>query len=186
MLFTALTGCQSISKSTSKATSKVGSWVGLGDKNKIPEIDKQGVVDISKTTLEQIQQLKINMPVGQWLYIENDLLGIYSLQNKSKDGYMLTFKLNCKIPGQQASFNLQDTSGKEILRGHNPQAGTTQFLLDNKNYGNPFEEINPQKLETFKTALAQTQVIKVFNSSKLYTFQNGKSELLVKPVTCND
>ena len=138
-LMTGITGCQTISKTTSKATSKVGSWVGLGDKQPtVPEIDKKGVVDISKTTLEQIQQLTINMPIGQWVYIENDLQGIYNLQNKSKSGHLLSLKLNCKISSQKPTFNIQDTAGKEILRAYDEQAGPVQFLLDNKNYGNPF------------------------------------------------
>ena len=182
LLFTNLSACQTISKTASKA----GSMIGLGDKAKVPEIDAKGVVDISKTTLEQIQQLTLNMPTGQWVYIENDLQGIYSLQNKSKDGFLLFLKLNCKIPSQQATFNIQNASGQEILRAHDDSIGSIQFLLDNKNYGNPFSEINPKKLETFKTDLKKTKVLKIFNASKLYTFQNDKSELLDKSVTCKD
>ena len=183
LLLSSVTACQTVSE----ASSKVGSWVGRSDKEiKAPKIDKKGVVDSSKTTLEQMQQLSINMPLGQWIYIENDQQGIYKLQNKSTEGHILTLKLNCKIPSQQPSFNIQNSAGKEILAAHHDSVGRIQFLLDNKNYGNPFNEINPKKIEIFKTDLKKTKVLKIFNASKLYTFQNDKSELLDKPVSCKD
>ena len=47
-----LTGCQTISETSSKVSNKALSMIGLVDKElKAPEIDKKGVVDISKTTL---------------------------------------------------------------------------------------------------------------------------------------
>ena len=138
-----LTGCQTISETSSKVSNKALSMIGLGDKElKAPEIDKKGVVDISKTTLEQIEKLTQNMPTGQWVYIENDLQGIYNLQNKSKDGNMLFLRLNCKNSAQRPGFILHNKEGQEILKAHDPQAGSVQFLLDNKNYGNPFELVN--------------------------------------------
>ena len=183
----ACTGCQTVKKvsdGVSKTTDKVKSLVGLGEP-KVPEIDKKGVVDVSKTTLEKLEQMKINMPTGQWVYIENDLQGIYTLQNKSTDGNILYFRLNCKITTQKTSFSIEDKDGKELLKAHDPQAGQVQFLIDNKNYGNPFDLINAKKMPTFKTALTKAKTIKIFNNSKLYTFANDKSELLTKPVTCN-
>ncbi|NHB59313.1 hypothetical protein [Acinetobacter shaoyimingii] len=184
--FFALTGCESVSKTSSKVSSKALSMIGLGDKNKVPEIDKKGVVDISKTTLEQIEKLTQNMPTGQWVYIENDLQGIYNLQNKSKDGHMLLLRLNCKNPAQRPGFIIQNKEGQDILKAHDPQAGAIQFLVDNKNYSNPFDLVNIKKLDQFKTVLKTAKVIKIFNASKLYTFENGKSELLTKPVTCKE
>lgn len=178
------TACQTISTNTSKATEKIGSWFGMTEKNKMPEINDKGMVDISKTNLEQLEQLTLNMPTGQWVYIENDLQASYSLQNKSEEGYILSFKLNCKLPNQKASFSVLDKSRQEILRAHDRHSGSIQFLLDNKNYANPFNEINPKKLEKFKTDLKTTKVIKIFNSSKLYKFQNNKAELLDKKVSC--
>lgn len=183
-LVASLTACQSISQSTNKATKKVGSWLGMTEKAKVPEIDAKGVVDISKTTLEKVQELTMNMPTGQWIYIENNLQGIYSLQNKAEDGHILSFKLNCKLPNQKASFSVLDQARLEVLRSYDNNSGSIQFLLDNKNYGNPFNEINPQKLEKFKTDLKTAKFIKIFNSSKLYKFQNNKVELLDKKVSC--
>ena len=182
-----MTGCQSISKTTSKVTDKALAMVGLGDKEmKAPEIDKQGVVDISKTTLEQIEQLTQNMPTGQWVYIENDLQGIYTLQNKAKDGHMLFLRLNCKNPAQRPGFMIQNKDGQDILKSHDPQAGTIQFLLDNKNYGNPFELINLKNYPNFKTVIQKAKTIKIFNASTLYTFQNDQADLLNKQVTCKE
>ena len=182
-----MTGCQSISKTTSKVTDKALAMVGLGDKEmKAPEIDKQGVVDISKTTLEQIEQLTQNMPTGQWVYIENDLQGIYTLQNKAKDGHMLFLRLNCKNPAQRPGFMIQNKDGQDILKSHDPQAGTIQFLLDNKNYGNPFELINLKNYPNFKMAIQKAKTIKIFNASTLYTFQNDQADLLNKQVTCKE
>lgn len=181
-----LTGCESISKTTSNVGGKALSLIGLGDNDKAPEIDKKGVVDISKTTLEQIDKLTQNMPSGQWVYIENDLQGIYNLQNKSKAGEMLTLRLNCKNPAQRPGFIIQNKEGQEILKAHDPQAGTVQFLLDNKNYSNPFELANIRNLKQFKTAIQNAKVIKIFNASKLYTFENGQANLLTKPVTCKE
>lgn len=180
----ATSGCQSISKKTSKVSEKALSMVGLGEK-KVPEIDKKGVVDISKTTLEQIEKLTQNMPVGQWVYIENDLQGIYNLQNKAKDGHMLFMRLNCKNTSQKSGFSIQNAEGQEVLKSNDPQAGAIQVLLDNKNYSNPFDLINAKKSDTFKLELKKAKVIKVFNASKLYTFENGKAELLDKPVSCH-
>jgi len=68
----ACTGCQTakkVSSGVSKTTEKVKSMVGLGEA-KVPEVDQQGVVDVSKATLEKLEQMKINMPTGQWVYIE--------------------------------------------------------------------------------------------------------------------
>ena len=188
LLMTALisfTGCQSISETSSKVSHKALSMIGLGDKEKVPEIDQKGVVDISKTTLEQIEKLTTNMPTGQWVYIENDLQGIYNLQNKAKDGSMLFMRLNCKNTAQKSGFSIQNKDGQEVLKSSDPQAGTIQVLLDNKNYSNPFDTVNLKHLDTFKTALKKAKMIKVFNASTLYTFENGKAELLDKPVSCH-
>jgi len=119
------------------------------------------------------------------IYTHFDLQGIYTLQNKSKDGYILSFKLNCKRENQKTGFNILDQSGQVILAVPASHNTTIQFLLDNKNYANPFIEINPKKLERFKADLKTTQVIKIFNSSKLYKFQNNKVQLLDKPVSCS-
>jgi hypothetical protein len=180
------TGCQTakkVSSGVSKTTEKVKSLVGLGEA-KVPEVDKQGVVDVSKATLEKLEQMKLNMPTGQWVYIENDLQGIYTLQNKSTDGNVLYLRLNCKIPSQKSGFSIEDKDGKELLKAHDPQSGQVQFLIDNKNYGNPFDLVNAKKMPTFQTTLSKAKVIKIFNNSKLYTFNNGHAELLSKPVSC--
>ena len=39
-----------------------------------------------------------------------------------------------------------------------------QFLLDNKNYGNPFELVNLKNYPNFKTALKKAKTIKIFNA----------------------
>ena len=145
-------GCQTVQKvstGVNKTTDKVKNLVGLGEK-KAPEIDKKGIVNVSKATLEKLEQMTINMPIGQWVYIENDLQGIYNLQNKSKNGEMLFFRLTCKIPSQKPSFSIQNKDGQEILKAYDPQVGQIQFLLDNKNKTNPFEANNIKKLEPFK------------------------------------
>ncbi len=181
------TACQTVNKVSngfSKTTNKVKSLVGLSEP-KIPEIDKKGIVDVSKMTLEKLEQMKINMPIGQWVYIENDLQGIYTLQNRAVNGDILYFRLNCKIPTQKSSFSIEDQESKTLLKAYDPQAGQIQFLVDNKNYGNPFDLISAKKMPSFKTALSQAKTIKIFNNAKLYTFENGKAELLNKPVTCN-
>lgn len=181
-------GCQTVQKVSSgvtKTTDKVKSLVGLGE-TKAPEIDQQGVVDASKATLEKLEQMTLNMPTGQWVYVENDLQGIYTLQNKSTDGNMLYFRLNCKIPLQQSGFTIQDKDGKDLVKAHDPQTGQIQFLVDNKNYGNPFDLVNAKKMPAFKQALKTAKTIKIFNNSKLYTFENAHAELLNKPVTCRE
>lgn len=181
------TACQTVNKVSngfSKTTNNVKSLVGLSEP-KIPEIDKKGIVDVSKMTLEKLEQMKINMPIGQWVYIENDLQGIYTLQNRAVNGDILYFRLNCKIPTQKPSFSIEDQESKTLLKAYDPQAGQIQFLVDNKNYGNPFDLISAKKMPSFKTALSQAKTIKIFNNAKLYTFENGKAELLNKPVTCN-
>ena len=180
-------GCQTtqkVSTSLSKTTDKIKNMVGLGEP-KTPEIDPKGIVDVSKASFEKLEQMTLNMPTGQWVYIENDLQGIYTLQNKSTDGYMLYFRLNCKIPSQQAGFSIQDKDGKDLIKAHAPHNGQIQFLIDNKNYGNPFTLVDAKKMPSFKKALEKAKIIKIFNNSKLSTFENTHAELLNKPVTCN-
>ncbi|WP_445114602.1 hypothetical protein [Acinetobacter sp. WZC-1] len=181
-----MAGCQSSSKASSGITSKVAGLFGLSGKDKVPEVDTKSIVDISKTTLEQLEKMTLNMPTGQWVYIENNLQGVYSLQNKSADGHMLFFRLNCKIPSQKPGFSIQNKDGQDILKAYDEQAGPVQFLLDNKNYGNPFDAVNPKKLQPFTTALKTASTLKIFNASRLYTFQNGHPELLDKPVSCRE
>lgn len=179
------TGCQTTKNITTKTTEKVKSMIGLGEP-KVPEIDQQGIVDASKATLEKLEQMKINMPTGQWVYIENDLQGIYTLQNKAKDGSVLYFRLNCKIPSQKSGFSIEGKDGKELLKSNDPQFGAIQFLIDNKNFGNPFDLVNAKKMPVFKTTLAKAKIIKIFNNGKLYSFDNAHAELLEKPVTCKE
>ena len=89
-------GCQSLTKTSNK----VKDLTGFGEK-KPPEVNSKSVLDVSKTTLAQIEKITLTMPVGQWVYIENDLQAIYSLQNKSADGTMLLLRLNCTLPSQK-------------------------------------------------------------------------------------
>ena len=170
-------GCQSLTKTSNK----VKDLTGFGEK-KPPEVNSKSVLDVSKTTLAQIEKITLSMPVGQWVYIENDLQAIYSLQNKSADGTMLLLRLNCKNPAQKSGFILRNAEGQEILNAE--QAGPIQLLLDNQNFGNPFQLSHQQKMAAFKTTLHKAKVIKIFNAGKLYTFQNGHAELLTRPVSC--
>ncbi|OTG84566.1 hypothetical protein B9T33_01935 [Acinetobacter sp. ANC 5054] len=181
--FAGLTGCQTLSKTSSTVSDKV---MGMLGKEKAPEVNQKGTVDISKSTQQQLENLLANMPKNQWVYIENDQQGTSTLKNKSNDNFSLSLKLNCKIATQRPTFSLTNKDDQEILKAHDSAAGQIQILLDNKNYGNPFELTNHQKFQSFKTALAQAKVIKIFNASKLYTFQNNKAELLTKPVSCRD
>ena len=174
-----LSGCQSLTKTSNK----VKDLTGFGEK-KLPEVNQKSILDVSKTTLAQIEKITLSMPVGQWVYIENDLHAIYSLQNKSADGTMLLLRLNCKNPAQKSGFMLRKVEGQEILNAYNEQAGPIQFLLDNQNFGNPFQLSHQQKMAAFKTTLQKAKVIKIFNAGKLYTFQNGHAELLNRPVSC--
>ncbi|AOA57318.1 hypothetical protein [Acinetobacter larvae] len=183
-----ISGCQShksLGENTRTTTQKIKSLIGLGPKDKIPEIDKKGVVDIAKSTQQQIQELLINMPTGQWVYIENDLQGLYDLQNKNAQSFILSLRLNCKITTQRPSFSIQNADNQVVLKAYDDSAGAIQFLLDNKNYGNPFDQHNTKKLDSFKQNILQAKNIKIFNAGKLYSFDNQKSELLNKAVSCN-
>ena len=179
-----LTACQSVSKAQNTVSDKI---TGLfGHNEKLPEIDSKGIVDISKATIEQYEQLSANLPLNQWVYLENEKQGIYQLQNKSTEGFVLSMRLNCKISSHPPAFELQDTQGKRILYGYDKEAGQIQFLLDNKNYGNPFDPFQRQTLSHFQQQLASAQVIKLFHAGKLYRFQNQNAELLSKPVSCRE
>lgn len=179
-----LSGCQSISSTTEKVSNQV---TGLfSGQDKTPKIDKDGVVDISKKTLEQLEKFTASMPTQQWVYIENEQLGRYQLKNKAHDGVILTLALQCKISGQRPTFSLNSAEGKPLLKAYDPNAGQIQFLLDNQNYGNPFNLHTDEPLKRFQTAITQAKVIKIFNASRLYSFQNGNAKLLSKPVSCQD
>ena len=95
-------------------------------------------------------------------------------------------RLNCKITSQRPSFSLSGADGKTLLNAYDDSAGAVQFLLDNKNFGNPFDLHHAKKLENFKLALISAKNIKIFNASKLYAFQNNQAELLQKPVSCRE
>lgn len=183
VIFSSLIGCQTISKTSNQVSDKV---MGMFGKEKMPEIDKKGTVDISKTTQQQLETLLNTMTKNQWVLIENDQQGTSTLKNKSTDQFTLSLKLNCKVANQRPTFNLTNAEGQVILKAHDSNSGQIQFLLDNKNYGNPFDISNSTKFQSFKTAIGQAKVIKIFNASKLYTFQNNKAELLTKAVSCRD
>lgn len=179
-----LGGCQTLSNTTEKVSDQV---TGLfSAKDKAPKIDKDGVVDISKKTLEQLEKFTASMPTQQWVYIENEQLGRYQLKNKAQDGVILTLALHCKISSQRPTFSLSNAEGKPLLKAYDPNAGQIQFLLDNQNYGNPFNVHTDELLKRFQAAIAQAKVIKIFNASRLYTFQNGNADLLSKPVSCQE
>ena len=162
LYITQMTACQSISTAQTTVSDKI---TGLfGHNEKLPEIDPKGIVDISKATIEQYEQLSANLPLNQWVYLENEKQGIYQLQNKSTEGFVLS----------------------RILYGYDKEAGQIQFLLDNKNYGNPFDPFQRQTLSRFQQQLASAKVIKLFHASKLYRFQNQNAELLSKPVSCRE
>lgn len=183
VIFSSLIGCQTISKTSNQVSDKV---MGMFGKEKMPEIDKKGTVDISKTTQQQLETLLNTMTKNQWVLIENDQQGTSTLKNKSTDQFTLSLKLNCNVANQRPTFNLTNAEGQVILKAHDSNSGQIQFLLDNKNYGNPFDISNSTKFQSFKTAIVQAKVIKIFNASKLYTFQNNKAELLTKAVSCRD
>ena len=184
LYITQMTACQSISTTQKTVNDKI---TGLFSHNeKLPEIDPKGIVDISKATIEQYEQLSANLPLNQWVYLENEKQGIYQLQNKSTESFVLSLRLNCKISSHPPTFELQDVQGKRILYGYDKEAGQIQFLLDNKNYGNPFDPFQRQSLSRFQQQLASAKVIKLFHASKLYRFQNQNAELLSKPVSCRE
>lgn len=177
----ALSGCQMISKTSHKVT---GSVMGMLGQEKAPELDAQSVLDLAKASQEKLEQLLANMPKNEWVYLENPQLGTAELQNKSTDNSVLSLAFNCKIDSQHPSFSLQNANGQVILKAYDDSAGQIQFLLDNKNFGNPFQMYQSKQIEGFKTALKQAKVIKIFNASKLYSFQNKYPERLENPVNC--
>ena len=177
----ALSGCQMISKTSTKVTDSV---MGMFGQEKSPELDAQSILDLAKASQEKLEHLLANMPKNEWVYLENPQLGTAELQNKATNNHVLSLALNCKIETQRPSFSLQNANGQVILKAYDDSAGQIQFLLDNKNFGNPFQTYQSKQLESFKTALKQAKVIKIFNASKLYSFQNTHAELLEKPVNC--
>ena len=179
----ALSGCQMISKTSHKVTDSV---MGILGQEKAPELDAQSVLDLAKASQEKLEQLLANMPKNEWVYLENPQLGTTELQNKATDNTVLSLAFNCKIDSQRPSFSLQNANGQFILKAYDDSAGQIQFLLDNKNFGNPFQTYQSQQLEGFKTALKQAKVIKIFNASKLYSFQNKYPERLENPVNCKN
>ncbi|WP_322898862.1 hypothetical protein [Acinetobacter tianfuensis] len=181
MILSSLSACQSISKSAEHVSGKVLDVLGLEKK---PEIDAQSMLDLAKEAQQKYEQLRANLPKNQWVYLENPQLGTADLQNQSNDLNILSLHLNCKSAAQRASFTLTGRDGKIILKAYDDSAGQIQFLLDSKNFGNPFSLYSTQKLEDFKKALPAAKTIKIFNASKLYSFQNQRAELLFQPVSC--
>lgn len=181
IILSSLTACQSLSKTSAK----VGEWVGLGkDEVKTPKIDKKGVTDLSKKNQQQLQQLLLNMPVDQWIYMEDEKKAIYQLKNKNQAGQFLNLKLHCKVSTQTPSLNVEDSANKQILNSLNQEQDAIQVLLDDRNYGNPFQARQKEKLDQFKIAITIAKEIKIFQASKLYRFQNNNLHLLDKAVSC--
>ncbi len=180
-LLASLSGCHSLSKASTRISDQVLDLLG---KEKAPEITQPTLDELNKAAQERLEKLLNNMPVNQWVYLDNPQLGSADLQNKSSSYYTLSLRLNCKISSQRPDFKLLSADGQTLLKAYDDSAGTVQFLLDNKNYGNPFDLHSRKKLDSFKSALASAKVIKIFNASKLYSFQNQQAELLEKPVSC--
>lgn len=86
---------------------------------------------------------------------ENKTQDIYILQNKSDDQSILSFRFNCQLSNQKPTFYLYNAKGEQILSTYDDKLGQIQFLLDNKNYLNPFNLYSSQKLETFKKSSRQ-------------------------------
>ena len=108
------------------------------------------------------------------------------LQNKSEDQSILSFGFNCQIDTQRPTFYLYNANGEQILTAYDEKLGQIQFLLDNKNYLNPFSRYSTQKLEIFKKELATAKIIKIYHAGHLYRFENQQAELLTKPVSCQE
>lgn len=179
-LFLLLTGCQSVSKTTDK----VGSWLGV--KSAVPKVDSKGIVDISQTTLNQMEKFSENMPKNQWVYMKNKKQDVYILQNKSDDQSILSFRFNCQMNTQEPAFYLYNAKGEQILSAYDDKLGQIQFLLDYKNDLNPFNLYSSQKLDSFKKELATAKTIKIYHAEHLYRFENRHAELLNRPVSCQE
>ena len=183
MAVPALTGCQRISQHSAAWPDQVLALLG---KEKKPEPHVEDTAEVSKAAQLRLEKLLNHLPANQWVYLENAQQGTADLQNKSDQNVILSLRLNCKITSQRPSFSLSGADGKTLLNAYDDSAGAVQFLLDNKNFGNPFDLHHAKKLENFKLALMSAKNIKIFNASKLYAFQNNQAELLQKPVSCRE
>ena len=179
VILSQLNACQTLSKTKDK----VGTLLGDTD---IPEIDKKGIVDLSKVNASQLDQFQQNMPKDQWIYSKNKKQDIYTLQNRSQNNFILSLRLNCQLANQQLGFTLYNAQNERILTAYDAKAGAFQFLLDDKNYGDPFNPYTTQPLDQFKNALNQAKVIKLYHAGTLYIFRNNHAELLKQPVSCHE
>ncbi|VTX60983.1 Uncharacterised protein [Acinetobacter ursingii] len=118
--------------------------------------------------------------------MKNKTQDVYILQNKSDDQSILSFRFNCQMSTQKPTFYLYNAKGEQILSAYDDKLGQIQFLLDNKNYLNPFNLYSSQKLETFKKELVTAKTIKIYHAGHLYRFENQHAELLNKPVSCQE
>lgn len=179
VMLSQLNACQTLSKTKDK----VGALLGDTD---IPEIDKKGIVDLSRVNASQLEQFQQNMPKDQWIYSKDKKQDIYTLQNRSQNNFILSLRLKCQLANQQSGFTLYSPQNERILTAYDAKAGPFQFLLDDKNYGNPFNPYTNQPLNQFSKALNQAKVIKLYHAGTLYTFRNHHAELLSQPVSCHE
>lgn len=179
----ALSGCHRLSKPDEDFSSRM---LALFSKDKAPAIEMPEVAELAKQAQAQRDKLLNHLPKNQWVYIENPPQGTADVQNKNDQDFILSLRLNCKISSQHPAFSLSAADGSIVLKAYDSSSGAVQFLLDNKNYGNPFDPYSTKKIAGFQTALAAAKVIKVFSASKLYSFQNQHAELLNNPASCRE
>lgn len=174
----------------------------------IAQQDDKNVIEVPANLPESEQAAwQKKLPTDGWLLLRFPDHGD-QLLNFSNREYVLHLWLSCKEnskgqPGYLVEYSDAyrdgDFGGIDFVSSRNHEGRDIHFLLDGKDYGNPFEKQLKEQLADFSTALkkATKLTLSVYDSemnpetgkeepklNRSIDFKMAHSELLDKPVNC--
>ncbi len=155
---------------------------------------------------EQMVAFKKTLPTDGWILVHFNKEHADHLLNLSHKDYMLHLWLNCEAKGAPGflveysdNYRDGDYGGIDFVGSNSDDGRILQFLLDGKDYGNPFAKGNKQPLADFSTALkkATKLTLSVYDMemdpetgkgaktlNRSIDFKLAHSAPLDRPVTC--
>ncbi|PSK89794.1 hypothetical protein [Taibaiella chishuiensis] len=169
--------------------------------------DSKNIITVSgEMSNEEMVAWKKTLPTDGWILVRFNKEHADHLLNLSHKDYMMHLWLNCEGKGAPGflveysdNYRDGDFGGIDFVGSRNDDGRILQFLLDGKDYGNPFEKGNKQPLPEFSAALkkASKLTLSVYDMemnpetgkdekklNRSIDFKLAHSALLDRPVTC--
>lgn len=103
------------------------------------------------------------------------------LANLSNKDYFLYFSLDCKTPSYLIEYNDNyrdgDFGGVDFASSKGKNFQKTNFVIDGKDFKNPFDDKNKGAITAFKTALMAGKKLSIQFFNEEFNPEEGKDEL---------